>query len=245
VPGEGDNALTENVLGGAGADALTGDGGPNDLSGAEGNDTVAGGAGDDVLTGGPGLDAISSGAGADMLRARDGEADTLTCDALTGKIVVADSIDVSSTCDLSASALAPVLPGLTQRDPPLPPTGKAAALGPRSPAALAAALTGRVRPGAVVRLRPGTRRLRLGEIACRPGQRCSAKINVGAGAATLATGKVTVTGDRTALVASLSAEGRRILAVRRRVKAVATITLTEGRTRAVVRLRFVVAGGAR
>jgi Ca2+-binding RTX toxin-like protein len=57
APGEGDNARAEHVIGGAGADQLTGDGGPNQLSG---------GAGDDTLTGLGGLDQLDGGAGFDI-----------------------------------------------------------------------------------------------------------------------------------------------------------------------------------
>jgi len=52
----------ENVIGGAGADTLTGDDLPNALDGGAGNDTLAGGAGDDRLTGGVGADTFVIGA---------------------------------------------------------------------------------------------------------------------------------------------------------------------------------------
>ncbi len=46
----------ENVTGGAGNDAITGDGAANRLEGGDGDDTLTGGAGADVLIGGTGID---------------------------------------------------------------------------------------------------------------------------------------------------------------------------------------------
>jgi Ca2+-binding RTX toxin-like protein len=55
----------ENVVGGSGNDALTGDGLANALSGGAGNDTLLGGLGDDVLTGGLGADVLDGGGNVD------------------------------------------------------------------------------------------------------------------------------------------------------------------------------------
>ena len=51
----------ENVIGGDGADSLTGDGKDNTLEGGFGNDTLVGGSGDDMLIGGSGADMIDGG----------------------------------------------------------------------------------------------------------------------------------------------------------------------------------------
>ena len=55
----------ENVIGGAGADTLTGDALANALDGGAGADTLNGGLGDDLLSGGLGTDTIDGGGGVD------------------------------------------------------------------------------------------------------------------------------------------------------------------------------------
>jgi Ca2+-binding RTX toxin-like protein len=57
----------EAVLGGQGADRMTGDAADNLLDGGAGGDTLDGGAGNDVLDGGVGSDALLGGAGNDIL----------------------------------------------------------------------------------------------------------------------------------------------------------------------------------
>ncbi|MFC3175501.1 choice-of-anchor L domain-containing protein [Novosphingobium bradum] len=57
----------ENLVGGAGNDALTGNGGANRLEGGLGNDSLDGAAGNDALLGGAGDDRLTGGAGADLL----------------------------------------------------------------------------------------------------------------------------------------------------------------------------------
>jgi Ca2+-binding RTX toxin-like protein len=64
---EGDNVTVEDLVGGGGSDAITGDGGANGLSGGPGNDGIDGGGGSDVLVGGPGDDAMNGGDGNDQL----------------------------------------------------------------------------------------------------------------------------------------------------------------------------------
>ncbi|MDO8327922.1 MAG: hypothetical protein Q7T28_13430 [Cypionkella sp.] len=68
------------LIGGAGADSLTGSGGQDLLIGGAGNDTLAGGAGDDLLVAGGGLDRLTGGAGADtfVLQASDGLQSVIT-----------------------------------------------------------------------------------------------------------------------------------------------------------------------
>ena len=70
--GTGDDAKTYssfvNIVGGHGADILTGDDRDNTLTGGPGTDTLVGGPGDDTLMGGPGADtSLDGGAGNDTL----------------------------------------------------------------------------------------------------------------------------------------------------------------------------------
>ncbi len=79
--GSGNDALTgdglANVLnGGAGNDTLDGRAGNDTLDGGLGNDTLLGGAGNDTLRDSVGIDSFDGGAGSDTLRARDGVANT-------------------------------------------------------------------------------------------------------------------------------------------------------------------------
>ena len=83
-PTEANDALVggagaETISGGAGNDALVGNDGADALSGDEGDDNVSGGTGADTLDAGPGNDTLSGGAGADvyLYGAGDG-ADTIT-----------------------------------------------------------------------------------------------------------------------------------------------------------------------
>ena len=57
----------ENVIGGAGNDAISGDAGANQLIGGAGNDAIRGMFGDDVLVGGLGNDVLNGGAGTDTV----------------------------------------------------------------------------------------------------------------------------------------------------------------------------------
>lgn len=70
--GEGDDVETEDVIGGAGADVLTGDDGRNALTGLCGDDRLTGGGGADVLEGGAGGDTIDGRAGDDIIYADAG-----------------------------------------------------------------------------------------------------------------------------------------------------------------------------
>ena len=67
VTGAGTDLLIsiENLIGGSGADLLTGDGGANQLEGGAGNDSLNGGDGDDTLIGGAGDDSLNGGNGID------------------------------------------------------------------------------------------------------------------------------------------------------------------------------------
>src|SRR2546423_789135 len=55
----------ENLIGGSGADRLTGDGNANVLCGGAGNDTLSGSGGNDILVGGAGADRLDGGSGVD------------------------------------------------------------------------------------------------------------------------------------------------------------------------------------
>lgn len=57
----------ENVVGGLGADSITGNDDDNLLAGGRGNDTLNGGAGDDTLVGNAGTDTFDGGAGSDTV----------------------------------------------------------------------------------------------------------------------------------------------------------------------------------
>jgi hypothetical protein len=69
APRERDDVTStvENVVGGLGADRLTGSAVANVLTGGAGNDTLTGGAGNDRLAGGVGDDVLVGGAGVDVL----------------------------------------------------------------------------------------------------------------------------------------------------------------------------------
>ncbi|HSO32921.1 MAG TPA: calcium-binding protein [Labilithrix sp.] len=56
----------ENIVGGSGADVLTGNASANEIVGGAGDDTLSGLAGDDTIEGGAGDDAIDCGAGFDV-----------------------------------------------------------------------------------------------------------------------------------------------------------------------------------
>ena len=74
--GENDNAATENVIGGTGADTLTGGTGPNSLNGGPGADVLDGGAANDALAGGTGTDRVTYATRANTVTADiDGAAD--------------------------------------------------------------------------------------------------------------------------------------------------------------------------
>jgi hemolysin type calcium-binding protein len=92
VAGENDTIGVdiEDVIGGSGADTLTGDSVANTLTGGAGDDTIEGGEGSDVLLG---------DAGDDVLRSRDTLADQLGCGSENDS-VIADLLDlVGADCE--------------------------------------------------------------------------------------------------------------------------------------------------
>ena len=70
--GENDNVQTESVVGGSGADSITGDGGPNTLVGGPGNDTLSGLGGVDRLEGGRNNDSLAGGRARDQMQCDSG-----------------------------------------------------------------------------------------------------------------------------------------------------------------------------
>ena len=88
----------ENVIGGSGANTLTGDGGDNVLTGQGGTDTLAGGSGNDTLEGGGNRDILSGGAGNDLFvfsATGDSGTSTLTRDVINDFTQGQDHIDLS------------------------------------------------------------------------------------------------------------------------------------------------------
>lgn len=86
------------TVGTNGRDALAGSSAVDRIFGRAGADTLRGGAGADSLDGGSGRDSIFGGSGDDVVRARDGERDTIDCGP--GKDgVVADPRDRTWGCE--------------------------------------------------------------------------------------------------------------------------------------------------
>jgi Ca2+-binding RTX toxin-like protein len=99
--GESDNILgdVENVLGGSGADVITGNASANQLVGNGGNDVIHGGGGNDSLWGNAGADQLFGDGGNDTLLARDGLRDTVnggngTDSAQTDALDLVTSVEV-------------------------------------------------------------------------------------------------------------------------------------------------------
>ena len=74
APGEGDNVMTNAVIGSDGADTMTGNDAANDLSGRAGDDVLIGGGGADTLRGDSGAGRIDAGAGDDRVEGSVGDA---------------------------------------------------------------------------------------------------------------------------------------------------------------------------
>ena len=123
VGGNGADVLTgnasANVLdGGAGNDALAGGGGDDTVLGGAGNDALDGGTANDVVDGGADNDTVSGGSGADdlrggpgtdTLRARDGAVDRADCGADSDS-VDADSNDAIAGCESGLPVPVPAVP---------------------------------------------------------------------------------------------------------------------------------------
>lgn len=115
--GEGDNvaASVEDLIGGAGNDALTGDDDANTIFGGAGNDSLSGQGDVDSLEGGAGVDAHSGGAGVDTIAARDGTAETVAC----GTEADVATVDYADTVDADCEAVDRSAP--TDLPPPVGP----------------------------------------------------------------------------------------------------------------------------
>jgi Ca2+-binding RTX toxin-like protein len=64
-------ATVEVMLGGSGADSMTGGTGDDELHGGPGADLLSGGTGNDIIAGGPGVDTLLGGAGDDYFNEKD------------------------------------------------------------------------------------------------------------------------------------------------------------------------------
>ena len=74
APGENDNVTAPHVIGGAGADSLTGDDRVNELNGGGGDDVLGGGGGADLLRGVGGTNRLDGGDGNDTVDGSPGDA---------------------------------------------------------------------------------------------------------------------------------------------------------------------------
>lgn len=86
------------LSGDAGADVLAGAGGRDVLNGGRGTDVVFGAGGADTLGGGSGSDVIEGGRGDDLIRAADGDRDTIHCGPGRDRAVV-DPRDRTFGCE--------------------------------------------------------------------------------------------------------------------------------------------------
>ena len=77
VGAEGDNVITDEVIGGSGNDSITGGSGADFLAGGAGGDTLTGGSGNDELVGSTGIDRHLGQSGDDALYAKNSDADTV------------------------------------------------------------------------------------------------------------------------------------------------------------------------
>ena len=96
----------EKVIGGSGADTLTGDGLDNRLDGQAGADTLDGGAGSDAVLGGEGNDVIYASAGNDSLQGQNGD-DTFHWISTDGRDTFNGGAN-TDTVNLTGSAVAEV-----------------------------------------------------------------------------------------------------------------------------------------
>jgi hypothetical protein len=102
--GEPDDVLVAND----GNDTVTGGGGADEIDGGEGDDVLVAGAGNDTVDAGPGADRVDAGPGDDEVHARDGVADQISCGDGTDT-VEADTLDkIAPDCENAARvAVAP------------------------------------------------------------------------------------------------------------------------------------------
>lgn len=109
------------LLGGSGADRLTGGPAGDTVDGGDGNDRLAGGGGKDEIEGGLGTDTLAGGAGDDVLGSADGLADRVDCGEGADRLQ-ADTLDtVEEGCEsVSRRAVPPPPEGQTGDDTTAP-----------------------------------------------------------------------------------------------------------------------------
>jgi RTX calcium-binding nonapeptide repeat (4 copies) len=109
------------LLGGSGADRLTGGPRPDTVDGGDGNDRLAGAGGADELDGGLGTDPLDGGPADDVLRSADGLADRIDCGDGSDRLD-ADTLDtVEGGCEsVSRRAVPPPAGGQTGDDTTAP-----------------------------------------------------------------------------------------------------------------------------
>jgi spore coat protein A, manganese oxidase len=96
----------ENVIGGGGADTITGNALANLLSGRQGNDIIVAGAGNDILIGGAGNDTLSGGVGNDTFVFANDFGHDIVTDFTVGTALAHDTLDLRG---LGFASLAHVL----------------------------------------------------------------------------------------------------------------------------------------
>jgi hypothetical protein len=109
------------LLGGSGADRLTGGPAGDTVDGGDGNDRLAGGGGKDEIDGGLGTDTLAGGAGDDVLTSADGIADRVDCGEGRDRLQ-ADTLDtVEGGCEsVSRTAVPPPPEGQSGDDTTAP-----------------------------------------------------------------------------------------------------------------------------
>lgn len=99
------------LLGGSGADRLSGGPVADTVDGGDGNDRLAGGGGKDEIDGGLGTDTLAGGAGDDVLGSADGIADRVDCGEGADRLE-ADTLDtVEDGCESVSRRAVPPPPG--------------------------------------------------------------------------------------------------------------------------------------
>ena len=99
----------ENIIGGLGADTLTGNSGPNSIYGDAGNDVIRGGAGDDGLVGESGDDRIYGQRGDDFLMGEPspprGSGEDLGSDTALDRVYGGSNTAVGDSCYVRAAGV--------------------------------------------------------------------------------------------------------------------------------------------
>lgn len=115
APGEGDNVVAENVVGGGGNDQFNGDASGNLFNGNAGNDTLVGGAGNDTLIGGIGQDVLFGQDGNDFFTARETLVDQLSDGPGIDSAIVDQTAAGDPVNDVPTAAAPPAPPAIGLR----------------------------------------------------------------------------------------------------------------------------------